>query len=113
MLIVFDAILRVAQGLVALIALLAIFVKPFRLWFFNTKNRKTAEEKKDKERDEAIRCTLRNIMTQFYYSHKAQCELHQYEYENIAKVYQAYKTMGGNSFVDKIWEEIQDWTIVQ
>lgn len=113
MLVVFDAILKVAQGLVALVALLAIFVKPFRLWFFNMKNRKTAEEKKDKDRDEAIRCTLRNIITQFYYGHRVQSELHQYEYENIAKVYQAYKKMGGNSFVDKIWEEIQEWTIVQ
>lgn len=113
MLAFFEVTFKVAQGLIALVTLLLLFVKPFRDWMFNAKSRKAAEEKKDKDRDEAIRCTLRNIITQFYYGRRAQCELHQYEYENISKVYHSYKTMGGNSFVDKIWEEIQLWTIVQ
>lgn len=108
----FDALFRVVQGITGLVTLLIIFVKPFRLWIFNVKSRKKAEEKKDNERDEALRCTLRNIITQFYYSHRTVCELHQYEYENIAKIYKAYKDMGGNSFIYKLWEEIQEWTII-
>ena len=89
----FDALFKVVQGITGLVTLLIVFVKPFRLWIFNAKSRK------------ALRCTLRNIITQFYYSHRTVCELHQYEYENITKIYKAYKDMGGNSFIDKLWEE--------
>lgn len=113
MLEIFDTVFIFAQGLTALFSLLIIFVKPFRAWIFNAKSRKREDEKKDNNRDEAMRCTLRNIITQFYYSHRMNSELHQYEYENIAKIYRAYKEMGGNSFIDRIWEEIQEWMIIQ
>ena len=89
-----------------------ICVKPFRSWFLNIQDRKNTEAEKDANRDEAHRCSLRNIITEFYYSHRNICEIHQYEYENIEKVYKAYKAMGGNSFIDKIWKEIQDWTVI-
>ena len=108
----FDTLFKVAQGVTALITLLILCVKPFRSWFLNLQDRKKQEENKDENRDEALRCSLRNIITQFYYSHLHSDGIHQYEYENIAKVYRAYKKMDGNSFVDKIWEEIQDWNII-
>jgi hypothetical protein len=107
-----DTIFKVAQGVTVVITLLMICVKPFRTWILNLQDRKRADEKQDENRDEALRCSLRNIITQFYYSRRHECELHQYEYENIEKAYNAYKKMGGNSFVDRLWEEIQEWTIV-
>ena len=108
----FDALFKAAQGFLAIVSLMLICVKPFRAWLLNVQDRKKQEASKEENRDEALRCSLRNIITQFYYSHCHNCEIHQYEYENIAKVYATYKKMGGNSFVDKIWEEIKEWSII-
>lgn len=108
----FDIVSRTAEGLLAIFSVLVIFVKPFRSWILGTKDRRKREEQKDRVRDEATRCTLRTIFTEFFFSHNSVCTLHQYEYENLAKTYAAYKQLNGNSFVDKIWEEIQDWTII-
>lgn len=108
----FDILFKAVQGILALVTLLMIFIKPFRSWFLNLQEKKQHEADKDENRDEALRCSLRNIITQFYYSHYKMCEIHQYEFENIAKVYNAYKKMSGNSFVDKLWEEIQEWSII-
>lgn len=110
--IVFDSMVKVAQGITALITLLLICVKPFRTWLLNLQDRKKAEDNKDENRDEALRCSLRNIITQFYYTHCHVNEIHQYEFENVEKAYCAYKKMGGNSFVDKLWEEIREWNII-
>lgn len=109
---IMDTLFRVAQGITALVTLLMICVKPFRSWFLNLQDRKKQESIKDENRDEALRCSLRDIITRFYYSHLHCDGIHQYEYENIYKVYKAYKRMNGNSFVDKIWEEIQEWEII-
>lgn len=109
---IIDTIIKIAQGLLTLLSLLLLFIKPFRSWFLNLQDRKRQEATKDESRDEALRCSLRNIITQFYYSHYSICEIHQYEYENIERVYAAYKRMGGNSFVDKLWEEIQEWSVI-
>jgi hypothetical protein len=107
-----DVLIKVAQGVTTIITLLLLCIKPFRTWFLNLQNRKKEEDERENNRDEASRCSLRNIMTQFYYLHNQEKQINQYEYENMAKVYAAYKHMGGNSFVDKIWEEMQGWTIV-
>lgn len=107
-----KGLIMTAQGVSALFSLLMIFVKPFRSWLLGVKDRRKQDEKKEQARDEASRCSLRNIITGFYYSKYKLCEIHQYEYENIEKIYHAYKTMGGNSFIDKIWVEIQEWTIL-
>ena len=104
---------QVAKGLTALFSICAILIKPIRNWLLGIQDRKKEQEEKDSARDEATKCSLRNIITNFYYSKHKVCEIHQYEYENIEKIYHAYKTMGGNSFIDKLWEEIKDWTVIQ
>ena len=38
--------------------------------------------------------------------------IHQYAFENFVKLYEAYKALKGNSFIDKIYEEIKEWTII-
>lgn len=35
----------------------------------------------------------------------------EYEYENLERLYKQYKKLGGNSFVDKVWNEVQEWKI--
>lgn len=75
-----------------------------------------AEEKEEirkKNQVETDRCVLRNIITNFYYANLSTQEMRQYEFENLSKVYEQYKAIGGNSFIDKIWSEVKDWKIIQ
>ena len=57
------------------------------------------------------KCQLRSEMLQIYYHNKdAKC-IRQYEYENFVLLYEAYKALKGNSFIDKIYNEVQKWQI--
>lgn len=58
------------------------------------------------------KCQLRSEMLRIYYRHLEEQKIRQYEYENFIALYEAYKTLGGNSFIDKIYEEIKKWTII-
>lgn len=102
---ILKTILTFASGFLALVSLLIMFVKPIREKVLGFKKRESAEQ-------ESIKCLLRSDIVRFYFSKRRICRLHQYEFENIAMLYSAYKEMGGNSFVDKIWEEIQTWEII-
>jgi hypothetical protein len=57
-------------------------------------------------------CQLRTEMLRIYYRHCETQQIRQYEYENFVMLYEAYKALKGNSFVDKIYKEIQDLEIV-
>ena len=59
-----------------------------------------------------IRCQLRHDMLQIYYRYEEKEEIPQYQYENFARMYEAYKALKGNSFVDKIYKDIQEWEVV-
>lgn len=58
------------------------------------------------------KCQLRSEMLRIYYQHKDEGKIHQYEYENFVFLYEAYHALRGNSFIDKIYKEIQSWEIV-
>ncbi len=58
------------------------------------------------------KCQLRSEMLQTYYHHRESNTIRQYEYENFVMLYEAYKALGGNSFIDKIYKEVQTWEIV-
>lgn len=58
------------------------------------------------------RCQLRSEMLRIYYQNRERAEIHQYEYENFVMLYEAYKALKGNSFIDKIYKEIQSWEII-
>ncbi len=57
------------------------------------------------------KCLLRSEMLRIYYRHKDAGEIRQYEYENFVYLYEAYKKLKGNSFIDKIYKEIQGFKI--
>ena len=61
---------------------------------------------------DGTRCQLRSEMLRIYYHHRETKEIRQYEYENFVMLYEAYKALKGNSFIDKIYEEVQSWEIV-
>ena len=60
----------------------------------------------------AQRCQLRNEMLRIYYHHHHTGVIRQYEYENFVLLYEAYKALKGNSFIDKIYKEVQTWGII-
>ena len=57
------------------------------------------------------KCQLRSEMLQIYYHNKDTKTIRQYEYENFVMLYEAYKALKGNSFIDKIYAEVQKWQI--
>jgi hypothetical protein len=60
-----------------------------------------------------MKCQLRSEMLRIYYKHKDDEKIRQYEYENFVYLYEAYKELKGNSFIDKIYKEVQEWEIIQ
>ena len=58
------------------------------------------------------KCQLRSEMLRIYYRYAKDGEIHQNEYENFVMLYEAYKALGGNSFIDKIYEEVHSFEIV-
>lgn len=58
------------------------------------------------------KCQLRSDMLRIYYHNRENNVIRQYEYENFVMLYEAYKALRGNSFIDKIYEEIKTWEVV-
>lgn len=58
------------------------------------------------------KCQLRSEMLRIYYHHRESGVIRQYEYENFVFLYEAYKALRGNSFIDKIYSEVKTWEIV-
>lgn len=58
------------------------------------------------------KCQLRSEMLRIYYHNRAKSVIRQYEYENFVMLYEAYKALKGNSFIDKIYDEVKKWEVV-
>lgn len=60
---------------------------------------------------DGIKCMLRGAMLATYYKHNGEDKLRQWEAENFAYQYKAYKALGGNSFIDTIHKEVETWEV--
>ena len=58
------------------------------------------------------KCQLRSEMLRTYYKNREAQTIRQFEYENFIMLYEAYKALHGNSFIDKIYEEVRSWEVV-
>ena len=58
-----------------------------------------------------MRCLLRSEMLRTYYHNKESETIRQYELENFVFLYKAYKALKGNSFIDKIYDEVMTWEV--
>ena len=58
-----------------------------------------------------IKCMLRSSMLSTYYKHNTEDAWRQFEAENFGYMYEAYKALGGNSFIDTIHEETKKWEV--
>ncbi len=57
-------------------------------------------------------CQLRSEMLRIYYGNREKKEIRQYEIENFNLLYDAYKSLGGNSFIDEIKDKVRSWEVV-
>lgn len=58
------------------------------------------------------KCQLRSDMLKIYYHNCEEKTIRQYEFENFIFLYEAYKALKGNSFIDKIYKEVKDWEVI-
>lgn len=68
--------------------------------------------KENKKIKDGLKGTLRAEMLKIYYHNKDQKEIRQFEMQNFLLMYQAYKAMGGNSFIDEVHEAVTSWEII-
>lgn len=61
---------------------------------------------------DGTKCQLRSEMLRIYYHNREEKKIRQYEYENFVFLYEAYKALKGNSFIDKIYSEVKEWEII-
>lgn len=61
---------------------------------------------------DGTKCQLRSEMLRTYYHNREQGTIRQYELENFCKLYEAYKALKGNSFIDKIYKEVLSWEVI-
>lgn len=79
----------------------ALLIKPIREWLLGTEQVR-----------EGQRCLLRSEIVRLYYRNKDTKTLHEYEFRNLEQCYKAYKALGGNSFIDHLYAEMQEWEII-
>lgn len=65
-----------------------------------------AYKNRDNNQQEALKCLLRSVITSKYYVYTEIGEIPVYEKENIIYMYEQYKAMGGNSYIENIMKDI-------
>ena len=58
------------------------------------------------------KCQLRSEMLRIYYHNHVTEKIRQYEYENFIMLYEAYKALKGNSFIDEIYNKAHKWEVI-
>ena len=105
----FSEIVTTASGIVCLLTLLSLLIKPVREGMLGIKEQRQST----KEQQEGIKCLLRAEIVRLYYKHQDSLTLQEYEWGMLDARYQAYRRLGGNSFIVKLYEEMKEWTIVR
>jgi len=63
---------------------------------------------------EGVQCLLRSRIREIYYHHAddAAPEIREYERQDLDDLYAGYKALGGNHFVDDLYENMRAWKVV-
>ena len=97
----FQLIADHAKDICQIATCAVLIIKPLREWLFGTEAIR-----------EGQRCLLRSEIVRIYYRHRDDRQLREYEFKNMQQCYEAYKALKGNSFIDRIHEEMQEWEII-
>lgn len=97
-----GALLEVSHyvnAIITIVTFITIFVKPVRERVLGIRQSR-----------DGLKCLLRSEMLRTYYGNKDK-KIRQHEFENFMYVYNAYKALGGNSFADRIKDEVKTWEV--
>ena len=94
-------IVQWAKDVCSIATCAALLIRPVREWLMGTKALR-----------EGQRCLLRSEIVRIYYRHHDDRKLREYEFKNMKQCHDAYKALDGNSFIDRIVEEMREWDIV-
>ncbi len=97
----FSTIVEYSRDISAIITCAVILVKPLREKLFGLESLR-----------EGLRCLLRAEIVRIYYRHNDDKKLKEFEYKTIQACYFAYKALKGNSFIDHIYKEMEEWEII-
>lgn len=95
-----EVIANHASDICAITTCAMLLIKPIREWMMGTKAMR-----------EGQKCLLRAEIIRIYYRNHDRKTLKEFEFKNLEECYKAYKALGGNSFIDHIYAEMQEWTI--
>ena len=59
-----------------------------------------------------MKCLLRSEMLRIYYDNKDSKKIRQYELENFVFLFRAYRALRGNSFVQKIYNDVMTFEVI-
>ena len=96
-----EIIVQWAKDICSIATCAALLIRPVREWLMGTKDIR-----------EGQRCLLRSEIVRIYYRHHDDRQLREFEFKNMQQCYEAYKALKGNSFIDKIHEEMKEWDII-
>lgn len=96
-----ETVVQWAKDICSIATCAALLIRPIREWIMGTK-----------EIREGQRCLLRSEIVRIYYRHNDDRKLREYEFKNMEQCYEAYKALRGNSFIDRIHDEMKGWDII-
>ena len=96
-----ETIVQWAKDICSIATCAALLIRPIREWIMGTR-----------EIREGQRCLLRSEIVRIYYRHNDDRKLREYEFKNMEQCYEAYKSLHGNSFIDRIHDEMKSWDII-
>ena len=97
----FETIVQWAKDICSIATCAALLIRPVREWLLGTEALR-----------EGQRCLLRSEIVRIYYRHQPDKQLREYEFKNMEQCYTAYKVLKGNSFIDHIHAEMEEWEII-
>lgn len=96
-----ETFVQWAKDICSIATCAALLIRPIREWIMGTR-----------EIREGQRCLLRSEIVRIYYRHNDDRKLREYEFKNMEQCYEAYKSLHGNSFIDRIHDEMKSWDII-
>lgn len=67
-----------------------------------------------KAESDGVQCLLRSRIREIYYKYcdEEPPKIREYERQDLDDLYEGYKALGGNHFVDDLYERMRDWKVV-
>ena len=94
-------LVQAAKDICSIATCAALVIRPLREWLLGTDSIREGQQ-----------CLLRSEIVRIYYRHQSDKQLREYEFKNMQQCYDAYKVLKGNSFIDRIYGQMQEWEII-